>query len=198
MKKSILTVAAIIAFGFANAQETKFGVKAGLNIANQKFEADGFSVSPNSIIGVQVGGFAEINVAGKFAIQPEVLFSTEGSKLKFDGDEIQFNLSYINIPVMAKFYAAEKFSIHAGPQLGFLVSAKGKYKEAGMGEVKEDIKDAYKSVNFGLNFGAGYEFTDNLLVDIRYNVGLSDVAETNDEGVKTTGSVFSIALGYKF
>lgn len=193
MKKIILSAMAVFAFGFTNAQETKFGLKAGLNISNQKYEAEGISVNANSIVGVQVGGFAEIKVADKFAIQPEVLFSTEGSKIKAEGEEILFNLSYINVPVMAKFYPAPKFSIQAGPQLGFLVSAKGKFNDE-----KVDIKDGYKSINFGLNLGAGYEFTDNFLVDVRYNFGLSDISETNEEGIKTKGSVFSIAFGYKF
>ena len=193
MKKIILSAMAVFAFGFTNAQEAKFGLKAGLNISNQKYEAEGISVNANSIVGVQVGGFAEIKVADKFAIQPEVLFSTEGSKIKAEGEEILFNLSYINVPVMAKFYPAPKFSIQAGPQLGFLVSAKGKFNDE-----KVDIKDGYKSINFGLNLGAGYEFTDNFLVDVRYNFGLSDISETNEEGIKTKSSVFSIAFGYKF
>lgn len=194
MKKIILSAMAVFAFGFTNAQETKFGLKGGLNIANQKFEAQGNSMTANSIVGFQVGGFAEIKVAEKFAIQPEVLFSTEGSKLKAEGLELTFDLSYINIPVMAKFYPADKFSIQAGPQLGLLVSAKGKLNDGSKG----DIKDGYKSINFGLNLGAGYEFTDNFLVDLRYNFGLSDIAENNEEGGKITGSVFSIAFGYKF
>lgn len=194
MRKIILSALAVFAFSFANAQQTKFGVKAGLNIANQKFEAQGSSITGNSIVGIQIGGFAEIEVADKFAIQPELLFSTEGSKLKAEGQEVLFNLSYINVPVMAKFYPAEKFSIQAGPQLGLLVSAKGKLD----GGSKEDIKEGYKSINFGLNFGAGYEFTENCLLDLRYNLGLSDVAKDNEEGLKMTGSVFSIAVGYKF
>lgn len=194
MKKIILSALAVFAFGLTNAQEAKFGVKAGLNIANQKFEVQGNSMTANSIVGFQVGGFAEIKVAEKFAIQPEVLFSTEGSKLKAEGLEFTFDLSYINIPVMAKFYPAEKFSIQAGPQLGLLVSAKGKLNDGSKG----DIKDAYKSINFGANLGAGYEFTDNFLVDVRYNFGLSDIAENNEDDGKITGSVFSIAFGYKF
>lgn len=194
MKKIILSALAVLAFGVTNAQEVKYGAKGGLNIANQKFEAQGSSITGNSIVGIQVGGFAEVKLDEKFAIQPEVLFSTEGSKFKSEGQDFTFSLSYINIPVMAKFYPAEKFNIQAGPQLGLLVSAKGKLD----GGSKEDIKEGYKSINFGLNFGAGYEFTENCLVDFRYNLGLSDVAKDNEEGLKMTGSVFSIAVGYKF
>ena len=32
MKKIIMTAAAVFAFGFANAQDVKFGVKGGLNL----------------------------------------------------------------------------------------------------------------------------------------------------------------------
>ncbi|WP_026714989.1 porin family protein [Flavobacterium daejeonense] len=194
MKKVVLSAIAVFVFGITNAQDTKFGIKGGVNFANQKFEASGSSMTANSIVGVQIGGLIEAKINDKFAIQPELLFSTEGSKLKADGEEFLFNLSYINVPVMAKFYASPKFSIQAGPQLGFLVSAKGKYNG-----VKDDVKEMFKSINFGLNLGAGYEFTEKCLVDVRYNFGLTDVAEDNNgEGLKVKGSVFSIAVGYKF
>jgi opacity protein-like surface antigen len=194
MKKVILTIVAVFAFGFVNAQEVRFGVKAGVNFANLNYEMDGFSISPKSIVGVQVGGFAEIMVAEKFAVQPELLFSTEGAKVSSGGDSSTINLSYINIPVMAKFYPAESFSIEAGPQIGFLMSA----KEKSDGE-KQDVKNSVKSINFGVNFGAGYNFTDNLLVNLRYNLGLSDINDDKDlEGLKVKGSVFSVALGYRF
>ncbi|RZJ55928.1 MAG: PorT family protein, partial [Flavobacterium sp.] len=33
-------------------------------------------------------------------------------------------LSYLNVPIMAKYYVIEKLSLEAGPQIGFLLSAK--------------------------------------------------------------------------
>lgn len=193
MKKIILSAAAVLIFSFANAQEVKFGAKVGMNIANQKFEGSGVTLTANSIVGVQVGGFGEVKVNDKFAIQPEVLFSTEGSELKSEGEEVTFNLSYINVPVMVKFYPAPKFNIQAGPQVGLLVAAKGKYQG-----VKEDIKDGYKTANFGLNLGAAYEFTKKCFVDARYNFGLSNIMDNTEEGVKNKGAVLSFAVGYKF
>ena len=164
-----------------------------MNIANQKFEGNGVTLTANSIVGIQVGGFAEVKLNDKFAIQPEVLFSTEGSKLKSEGEEFAFNLSYINVPVMAKFYPAPKFNIQAGPQIGLLVAAKGKYQ----GET-DDIKDGYKTAAFGLNIGAAYDFTEKCFIETRYNFGLSNIADTNEEGLKMRGSVLIIAVGYKF
>jgi opacity protein-like surface antigen len=206
MKKIILTVAAVFAFGFANAQETKFGVKGGLNLANISGDVEDNS----SKIGFNVGGFVEIKVSDKFSVQPELLFSTQGTKEEysenFGGSTINYtdklNLSYLNIPVMAKFYVAEKFSLEAGPQVGFLLSANAK-SEATDGtdslSEEEDVKDAFESIDFGLNFGAGYDFTSNLSVGLRYNLGLSNIAKTDSgDDYKISNNVFSVSLGYKF
>ena len=188
MKKNILCLVVIFAFGFANAQKTQFGLKAGVNFATLTGDTDGAS----SIIGYNVGGFAEIKMSEKFSIQPELLFSTQGAQVTSDGTEVDFILSYLNIPVMAKYYASPKFSIELGPQIGFLTSAKGK----AMG-VSVDVEDFFKSTDFGLNFGAGYDFTKKFSAGVRYNLGLSNIAEDSG-GDSVQNSVFSITIGYKF
>ncbi|PWA05429.1 porin family protein [Flavobacterium psychrotolerans] len=193
MKKIILTVAAIFAFGFANAQDKggsdksmSFGAKAGLNIASIT-NSDGSS----SLVGFHVGGFAEFKVSDKFAVQPELLYSAQGAK--FDGGKM--NLSYINIPVMAKYYVADAFSLEAGPQIGFLMSAKVKADGGG----SADVKEFFKSTDFGVNFGAGYEFTENLSAGLRYNLGLAQVQKELATGESAShNSVIQISLGYKF
>lgn len=200
MKKIMLTAVAVMAFAFSNAQGTKFGVKAGLNLTNLTGDLEDAS----SLVGFQVGGFAEFKLTEKFAIQPELLFSTQGAKNKFtDFDDSTYEydtkLNYLNIPVLAKYYITEAFSVEAGPQIGVLLSAK---------EDGEDAKDYYKSVDFGFNVGAGYNFTENLSVGLRYTIGLSSVYDTPDNidgfedfdfgDVSVKNSVFALAVGYKF
>jgi opacity protein-like surface antigen len=198
MKKIMLTAAAVMAFAFSNAQETKFGVKAGVNLHTLTGDVE----DQSSKIGFQAGAFAEFKLSDKFAIQPELLYSTQGTKFEEGDDEIKYNLSYLNIPVMAKYYVAEKFSLEAGPQIGFLLSAKGKYDfvEDGVSvSGDEDIKDSFESIDFGLNFGAGYDFTENLSAGLRYNLGLSNIAKTEDgNDSKVKNGVFSLSVGYKF
>jgi len=202
MKKIILTVAAVFALSFANAQETKFGAKVALNIASLTGDLEDVS----SLVGFQIGGFAEFKISDKFAIQPELMYSAQGAKQSYSeggiSEEVDYKLSYLNIPVMAKFYAAPKFSLEFGPQIGFLLSAKADYSVSGGGESdsgSEDIKDTTESVDFGLNFGAGYDFTENLTAGVRYNLGLSNVAKTDaGDDSKINNSVFSLSVGYKF
>jgi len=193
MKKVLLSAVAVMAFMSVSAQETRFGVKAGANLANFTGDVDDL----DSKVGFHVGGFAEIKLTDKFAVQPEILFSTQGAKYKESGYEEKTNLSYLNIPVMAKYYVAEKFSLEAGPQIGFLLSAKSKFDGGGeSGDV--DIKDGLKSIDFGVNFGAGYDFTENLSVGLRYNLGLSNISDSEEGDGKIKNSVFSLSVGYKF
>lgn len=192
MKRIILTAIAVMAFAFTNAQQTRFGVKGGLNVASF---AGGDYWDAKSLVGFHVGAFAEIKVIERLAIQPEILFSTQGAKLEsaFDTD-VDAKLNYINVPVLAKFFITKKFTVEAGPQIGFLVSAK---------EDGDDAKDFYKSTDFGFNLGAGYNFTDDLSVGIRYTIGFSNIADYESEDFdeyldSPKNSVLALSLAYKF
>ncbi|ABQ03163.1 porin family protein [Flavobacterium johnsoniae] len=194
MKKIILAAIAVMTFSFANAQQTRFGVKGGLNLSNW---AGGDVSDTKALVGFHVGGFAEIKIIEKLAIQPELLFSTQGTK--FDGGaflgDFDVKTNYLNIPVLAKYYIVEKFSVEAGPQLGILLSAKSN---------GEDVKDGFKTVDFGFNLGAGYHFTDNVSVNLRYTIGLSPLADNADienEGDyydSAKNSVLALSFAYKF
>ncbi len=207
MKKIILSSLFVLSVSFTYAQKAKFGIKGGLNSSN--FSGDTGGIDFKSRIGFNVGAFAAIKLSEKITLQPEILYSTQGAKavnvsalyddVIYTGD-VKFNLSYINVPVMIKYYVADKFNLEAGPQIGFLTSAKTSTKLDGSSQtVDEDIKDSFESVDFGLNFGAGYDFTKNVSAGIRYNLGLSNIFKTeNGDDSKTQNSVFSLSVGYKF
>lgn len=183
---------AILVFGFANAQKTRFGVKGGLNVSSY---TGGNYYDAKSLIGFHVGGFAEIKVIERLAIQPELLFSTQGASMEYPGEsDYDSKLNYLNVPVLAKFFITKEFTVEAGPQIGFLLSAK---------DDGEDAKDFYKSTDFGFNFGAGYGFTDNLSVNLRYTVGLSNIADYETDNVEDfldspKNSNLALSLAYKF
>lgn len=160
------------------AQDVKFGVKAGANFSNLKVETDFGGGSPDGATSFYAGGLVDFSVSGKFHIQPEVQYSIEGAE---DAD-----ISYVNIPVMGKFYIVEGFNVQAGPQIGILVDAEGG-------------TDGLKSTNFGLNVGAAYELSQGLFFDARYNFGLANILEDGDDfdtELNTKG--FQIGVGYRF
>ncbi len=104
MKKIILSAIVLFTIGFANAQKAEFGVKAGLNIANQNFKGQG-APSTSSLTGVNVGCFVDIKISEKFSVQPELLYSTQGTSLDLTTDGVtinSFKLAYINVPHYGK------------------------------------------------------------------------------------------------
>ena len=199
MKKVLLTAAAIFAFGFANAQEVKFGVKAGLNMASLS-GGDAYYGSYGSKAGFHVGGLAEIKINDKFSVQPELLYSLKGADFNYGfGGAFglatdKLNLSYIDVPIMVKFYPIERLSAELGPNIAFLMSAKR------VQNTTIDVKDNFNSIDFGMNIGAGYELKQGIMFQLRYNLGLADISKTATGATNVTdkNSVFQVSVGYKF
>lgn len=191
--KKLFLLAAIAVFGFTNvnAQEISFGAKAGLNLASitgdDTDDLDGRTA-------FHFGVVAEIGISDKFSVQPELLYSGQGATESFEGIDLDINFDYINLPVMAKFYVAEGFSLELGPQVGFLMSAKAKAE----GE-EEDLKDFVKGTDFGANFGVGYKLESGLNFAARYNLGLSNLNDSEDsDDFKWNNSNIQISVGYFF
>ncbi len=206
MKKLILIIA-IVVFGLTNlnAQGVTFGAKAGLNLASISGDE---TEDIEGRTGFHVGVVAEISISDKFSVQPELLYSAQGAKSNyedaFEKDEATIKLDYINLPIMAKYYVAEGFSIEAGPQIGFLMNSEADYdyidkedpefSESGT----EDLKDVIKGMDFGFNLGLGYKLESGLNFGARYNLGLSDLWDVDTGGVKNQNSVIQVSVGYFF
>ena len=184
-----LFFAAIIAvFAMTSMNAQTFGVKAGLNMANYA----GSDVSGTaSKIGANVGVFARFEISDEFTFQPELSFSMQGAQDK-DDSKYKTNANYINLPLMAKYEVADGFRLVAGPQIGFLMSAK--FTD---GDNSTDIKDGFKSVDFGLGLGAEYELESGLFFDARYNLGLTSLDDSS-ANADVKNAVFQIGVGFVF
>jgi opacity protein-like surface antigen len=173
MKKIILSALALAAFTISNAQEAKFGIKAGVDFAYQKYKLDtGFGTleDSESETGFFIGGLIDVAISEKFHIQPELLYT------KVD------DLDFIHIPITAKFQVAPKFDLLAGPTLSFLL----------------DSGEGAKSVNYGLDLGAAFNIDSNFTVDAKYNLGLANLLENgNGDNYLRLGG-FYLGLAYKF
>jgi len=185
--KKVLTVIAVLALiSTASFAQTKFGVKLGTNFANVKYDLDGGgSISPDSKVGFVIGGFANFSIVEeKFAIQPELLFSGQGFKM----DDDKVSLNYLSVPVIAKYYFGG-FNVQAGPQLGFLMSAK---------DDGDDIKDNMKGIDLGMNIGAGYDLEMGLGFDARYYMGMSNISDVDGDDGSLKNKGFQITVSYAF
>ncbi|HEY0612085.1 MAG TPA: porin family protein [Chitinophaga sp.] len=183
MKKLILTaIIGICGIFAAQAQDIKFGVKGGLNVASLS------DLNGSSKLSGHIGGFANFKFTN-WAIQPEILFSGQGTNDVLNSDT-KWALSYINIPVLFQYYFLPQFYAEAGPQMGFLLSAKSKNNG-----VSVDIKDAFKTVDIVSAIGVGYKFPIGVGVYARYNFGFTDLV---DGTVDPRNSVFQLGASYTF
>jgi opacity protein-like surface antigen len=210
MKKLILGLA-LTAGTFAFAQQTgntssnpvTFGVKGGMNVSS--LSKDSGLDDQKSKIGFNAGVFANIPLAASFSVQPEVLYSQYGNKSDFTALGTKYSastkLDYIAVPVMFQYNLIPNLYVEAGPEFGFMVSAKNKLKNESNGDstTSDNYKDNFNTFNFGIGLGAGYYFTPNLGLTARYVAGLTDIAKNRPSGSDAVrNNVFQVGLAYKF
>ncbi len=181
------------------------GVKGGINIATIGGSDAGSGIT--AVTQYAAGVFVEISLPGPLAIQPEVLYSVKGSKAAVPATyltpamTLTTTLSYIEIPVLLKFYLPTpviKPHLFAGPALGILTSAKAKAEYPG-GSVDTDIKDVITSTDLGVVVGAGIKLAlpiVDLSVEGRYNYGMKSIDK--QDGTKMYNRTISILVGIGF
>lgn len=186
---SLMTIAAILISAMANAQHVNFGIKGGVNFYNIQNDNDS---KYDMKTGIHLGLLGHIHLDKSIAVQPELVYSSQGAKYTSNNVDYKLKLGYINLPVMLQYMFNNGFRLEAGPQVGFLISAKS---DAGNNNV--DVKDNFKTVDFGVGLGAGYiKPSTGLGVGFRYNAGLSNINENST--VKSTNSGFQLSLFYQF
>lgn len=180
MKKLILVAVLFVATSATiQAQLLQIGAKAGVNFAN----LNGTDIQTDAITSYHAGLVAEIKLLDRFSIQPELLYSTQGATYKNALGEFKDELGYLSIPVMAKIYLSDAFSVEVGPQASFLLSQKNDF----------DVKDA-KTFDFALAAGLGFKITKNIFVQGRYGLGLTEISKE----AKAKNSVFQLSAGFMF
>lgn len=163
----------------AQAQDDRrMGIKGGLNATNI-YQND--INDENARFGFNLGLYGQILSSDVFAIQPELLYSTKGARWDYSGtidQSIDFNINYLDLPVLAVFKLGETAEIHAGPYVGYLLSAKVKY-DGDLANGTDDIdRDDLNTVDYGLVGGLGLNF-GAMQVGARYNYGLAKIASSN-------------------
>lgn len=167
----------------ALAQETnnglRVGIKGGLNVTNLYVD-DVDDENPR--YGFHVGVYTQLFESDVFAIQPEILYSTKGTRTEYDGaldGSVDFNLNYLDIPVLAVFKLGDAAEIHVGPYFGYLLSANIDADGDIDGEDELD-RDNFKSWDYGISAGVGFN-AGPVQIGARYNYGLQKIASSNAE-----------------
>jgi len=186
-----------ISFASWSQASVAVGIKGGANFS--KIDPNAGTSNIDNATGFHAGAFALVKVA-MIGIQPEVLFSRQGSSFEFDSKDYEANFDYINVPILLKFYLPLGLNIQAGPQFGFLTVADLKTTATGT-TTQDDVKKLFSDKSdLAVAIGAGWDLPFGLTVDARYNIGLSDMSFTPNGAssqVEFKNKVIQLSVGYK-
>ncbi len=190
----------VIGYGAMSQVQLAVGVKAGPNFAKINTDASAMENYENRT-GFHGGAFVLIK-ATKIGIQPEVIFSQQGSKVTINSQDYESNFNYINIPIIIKLYTVAGINLQAGPQFGFVSSAEAPRPDISNPQqiTVADVKDLTKGSDFTLALGVGWDLPFGLTIDARYNLGLSQIYEDapfSNQSDDAKNQVIQLSLGYK-
>lgn len=175
----------------AQDENFQYGIKGGANIV----KISGKSFSEQFQYGYHVGGFAEISIAPKLAIQPEILFNQVNTDTADNVNAIYQNvfknnvtLSYLSIPLLLNYKPGKLITVQAGPQFGILIDK----NKSGVDNGIEAFKNGDLSLLGGLQLNLS-----KIKVYARYALGLSNLNDIDDKDKWTSQSI-QVGLGLRF
>jgi hypothetical protein len=218
-KRNVVIVLAVLLCALPSAiAQTKpgFGIKGGIALSNQDWEySDGFDPGDRDRInGLAFGVFTDFALTPVVTLRPEALYVQKGSQMDFPvtdeaNDQIgtvtyKDQIDYLSVLVTAKvqppLITGLDFYFLGGPRLDFKVSADSDDTSA----VMTTIIDSYKDVVTGLTFGVGLERkigpTAKLLLEVRYDLDLSDamVLDNSVNDLYIDNKTFAVLAGISF
>lgn len=214
----------LMAFQAQAQEEIRLGIKLGANLATvsgDDLESDFlFGHHIGGFAEVQINEKFSFVPEMIFSIQGYQSTVSEGDDL---GEEISasvdmdetLRLSYLNFPLLGRFHINENFYAEAGLQIGFLMGAKFEstftstiefpgFDEDGNSitiseEVEQtselNVRDRFENIDFGVNIGTGGYITDNIMLGLRYYLGLSEI---DNQNMGFSNQVIMASAGFRF
>lgn len=190
-----------------NIKTPQLGAKGGVNFAT--ISGDDIE-ERDSRTSFHAGLVFEIPLGTHFSIQPEALYSGQGFDIReinqdnaFDNDEnIEYQIDYLQLPIMAKAYLVKGLYIEGGPQFGIKINEEIDYEpNSNGGDIVIDPDNSYvKDFDTSIALGAGYKFEGGLFLSSRYTHGISTIFKdsTTFQDVDAKNAVWQFGIGFMF
>jgi len=179
-----------------NAQSISKGIKAEANLSN--FILSDMPTAESTLgIGATIGGFVKFDIGNNFAIQPELLFHFQSSKMEQTLIERDYQYFGVEIPVYAmgqwRNSSNGRFYAGIGPYLGLGFDAR--YKDPDH-KLYED--DTMQPVDFGFGAQLGYEFANGIQINAGYKIGVVNALDTAKDISTMLPQRISLGVGFRF
>lgn len=182
--RTILLFALCFSLSTLSFAQLNIGVKAGINSSYQSSPPigstltqgtidDNYSTTNSHLIRLQAGVSLKYEISKNFKLQSDISYNQMGGRFSSfvtyapgDREEIDLTtqLGYITLPINAQYFIVPKWSIDAGPQIGFQVDGN---------PWSEFI--TLNDFDFGFNFGTTFEINEQFDFQFRYYVGLISI-----------------------
>ena len=197
MKNITLFLITLCSFTLLNAQvEIKPGIKGGLNSANLT-NLNNIGAHSKSITSFHIGGTISFKFAKFYTLQPEILYSKQGSEITQNGTsgKADLDLNYLSIPINNKFYVGGNgLNFQIAPVIDILLSHKN--------------VDSPQGVDIAFAAAVGYDIANGVTLSVGYKQGITDLFGRNvntGNGYETTdisdlvlNKVIQLSVGYQF
>jgi len=223
-------ICALLVFSMQTQAQVKFGVKAGMNFDNiaQNFAESDWETATKMRLAYNFGVTVDFGLSDDFSLQTGLMYTSKGYSInlkeEFEEDlDGYFRASYNYLEIPVNFtYKISGFQVYAGPYVAIGIGGKMKYDvsfdgesesdevklkpvfgEVGDGDLADD-EDAFSALDYGLNFGIGYQ-VGPVLINAGYSLGLGNLTpayegdadgERND--YKVSNRVISLSFSYFF
>ncbi len=188
-----------------------------INLGEYDSYLKGITLDKSVMAGFVIGAELEYQFTDIVSLAAGVNYSMQGSGWK-DTDikdastgttahlkNLEIDLGYINVPIVANVYIFNGFAVKAGVQFGFMTNANIKGEVSGKignltltKSVDEDYKSACKKFDFSIPVGVSYEFKVPIVLDLRYNIGVTKVNKYDEGFGDMRNNVFQLTCGYRF
>ena len=162
--------------------------------------------------GFLVGADVEYQFTDMFSVAAGLNYTCQGGKWKnysiprYELKDIQMVLGYLNLPVVANVYLFDGFALKAGVQLSLLTNADSEYKlithnangTIDSDKYDESIRSDCNKLDFSIPVGLSYEFSEQLIIDARYHLGLIRLNKEKDPDENPCNRAFVVTVGYRF
>jgi hypothetical protein len=209
MLKLLFSFIFIIASITSFAQGIGFGLKAGVNFANV---SDVSSLNNESRTGFMLGAFFSPAFSGKkiFGYRTELIYSEQGYDFKTQSTTGNVKLNYLMLPQLTTINITRLIQLQLGAQISFLLDASvdSTSSNSSVSPFQKAV-DYYNRLDYGLAGGVELHPYKGLLLNARYNLGLSNNNRSDDplnllpayippEGTDFKNNVVQLSAGYRF
>lgn len=203
MKKILtLLIVALVAVNTAQARKLiSFGPKVGMNL---NYASGSNNLKPGEI-GYNFGLFLEIRPIKFLSISADVMYSKEGVKFdpQYEGikTSLNFDMGYLNIPILANVYLWKGLNIKAGIQPSIKLHGRVSLDGSSATDLPDDFSKSIKNGAFSIPVGIGYNFSWGLMIDLRYNISVTKNIEPFNENAFNghfSSRVVTLGIGWSF